>query len=261
MTILEALILGVIQGLTEFLPISSSGHLEIGKAIFGHEEEKSLVFTVVVHGATVLSTIVVFYKEIIALLRDTLASGRAKSTSYLANLAISAIPIAVIGLLFQDVIELYFFGNILIVGSMLLVTGLLLLYAASVKSGDRNVGILDALIIGTAQVFAVLPGISRSGATIAAALISGVKREEATKFSFLMVLAPIIGANLLAIIKGEVGASHVSIGALVVGFIAAFVAGVLACKLMIGIVNRGKLKYFAFYCFLAGIIAITSHLL
>ncbi len=256
MSILEALILGIIQGLTEFLPVSSSGHIELGKAILGVEAKEDITFTVVVHGATVLSTIVVFYKYIGELLRDAFKFQWNGSVRYMALLALSMIPVGVIGIFFKDALETLFTGNVLLVGLMLLVTGALLLFTNFASTKDKEVSWTSALIIGIAQAIAVLPGISRSGATISTALLLGVKKEAATKFSFLMVLVPILGANLKDAVSGELMASTTSPLALLIGFIAAFLSGLLACKLMIRIVNQGKLIYFAGYCFIVGVIAI-----
>ncbi len=256
MTIFEAFILGLIQGLTEFLPISSSGHLEIGKALLNTKPPKHLLFTIVVHGATVLSTIVVFRKEILNLIKGILKFEWNFSTQYISKLAVSAIPILIIGLLFYKNIETMFFGNIVLVGFMLFVTGLLLVFAHYAKITDSEVGFKQSLIIGTTQVLAILPGVSRSGTTIAAALLTGVKKEQATKFSFLMVLAPIIGANILAIGRSEVSTLQIEILPLMTGFVAAFISGFLACKWMITMVNKRKLIFFAYYCFVLGTLVI-----
>jgi undecaprenyl-diphosphatase len=259
---LEALILGIIQGLTEFLPVSSSGHLELGKAILGVNAEKSLIFTVVVHGATVLSTIVVFYKDIWNLLKGLFAFRWNEETKYILKIFISMIPVLILGLWFKDEVESFFTGNVLFVGFMLLVTSLLLASTYIIKKNNRKISYLDSLIIGIAQAFAVLPGISRSGATISTGLLLGDKKANIARFSFLMVLIPIIGANLKDIADGAV-TSEGGIGVipLVVGFLAAFISGLLACKWMIGIVKKGKLIYFAIYCFIVGTVAILITLL
>ena len=195
MSWLEALILGIIQGLTEFLPVSSSGHLELGKAILGVEAKESLIFTVVVHGATVLSTIVVFYKEIIDLFVGFFKFKWNDSTKYIAKIAISMIPVLIVGLFFKDEVEALFAGNILLVGSMLIVTAILLGFTYFAKKNTKSIGFIDSFIIGVAQAFAVIPGISRSGSTIATGILLGNKKELVARFSFLMVLIPIIGAN------------------------------------------------------------------
>lgn len=257
MTWLEALILGIIQGFTEFLPVSSSGHLELGKAIMGVNAERSIIFTVVVHGATVLSTIVIFYKDLLLLLKGLLKAKWNDETAYIIKIAISIIPVTILGLFFIDEIESFFTGNIRFVGIMLIITSALLALTYIRKSQKREITFLDSLLIGVAQAAAVLPGISRSGATIATGLLIGNRKELIAKFSFLMMLIPIIGANLKNIVSAEtVNSTSVGIVPLLVGFIAAFVTGVLACKWMIKIVSRGKLIYFSIYCFIIGLIAI-----
>lgn len=258
MTWIEALILGLIQGLTEFLPVSSSGHLELGKFLLGIEAEKSLSFTVAVHGATVLSTIVVFRKDLLDVFKGLFEWRWNDSWKFAGLIALSMIPVLIVGLFFADFVESFFTGNIRFVGFMLLITAALLTFTYLKKSNNRKIGFSDALIIGLAQALAVLPGISRSGATISTGLMLGNKRELVARFSFLMVLIPILGANLLDILKNE-GAAESSIGLvpIIVGSITAFIAGLLACKWMIGIVNKGKLIYFAIYCAIIGIIAIV----
>jgi undecaprenyl-diphosphatase len=254
---LEALLLGLLQGLTEFLPVSSSGHLELGKVALGVNAEHSLMFTVLVHGATVLSTIVVFHKDIFKLIKGLLAFKWNEETRYLAKIFFSMIPVAVVGLFFKDEVESFFTGNLVFVGSMLLVTATMLLLTHFKKFNNRNITFLDSLIIGTAQALAVLPGISRSGSTISAGLMLGNKRENIARFSFLMVLIPIIGANFKDLLDGDVTGTN-TIGAvpLIVGFLAAFISGLLACRWMIGIVKKGKLIYFSIYCFMVGATAI-----
>lgn len=255
---LEALILGIIQGLTEFLPVSSSGHLELGKAILGVNAEKSLIFTVVVHGATVLSTIVVFYQDIWNLIKGLFAFRWNEETKYIVKIIVSMIPVLILGLWFKDEIEGFFTGNVLFVGCMLLVTSLLLASTYIIKNNNRKISFLDALVIGIAQAVAVLPGISRSGATISTGLLLGNKKANIARFSFLMVLIPIIGANLKDIADGEAtAAGGVGVMPLLIGFLAAFISGLLACKWMIGIVKKGKLIYFAIYCFIIGVTAIV----
>jgi len=262
MSWLEALILGLVQGLTEFLPVSSSGHLELGKYLLGINAEKSLVFTIVVHGATVLSTVVVFWKDLWVLIKGLFQFKRNEETLYILKLIVSMIPVLIIGLFFIDEVEQFFTGNIVFVGSMLLITSALLASTMFVKSNFRNIRFLDAFIIGVAQAFAVLPGISRSGATISTGLIIGNKRELITKFSFLMVLIPIIGANAKSMLDGDISSgAGIGILPLVVGFLAAFLSGLFACKWMIKIVNKGKLIYFAIYTFIIGAIAIIVGLL
>ncbi len=262
MSWLEAFILGLVQGLTEFLPVSSSGHLELGKYLLGVNAEKSLMFTVVVHGATVLSTMVIFWKDIWLLIKGLLRFEKNEETLYVLKLIISMIPVGIIGLFFIDEVEQFFTGNIIFVGSMLLVTSVFLGLTMVVKSDSRNIGFSDALIIGIAQSFAVLPGISRSGATISTGLMIGNKKELITRFSFLMVLIPIIGANVKSMIDGGFSAeSDIGMLPLAVGFVAAFLSGLFACKWMIKIVNKGKLIYFAIYTFIIGTVAIIVGLL
>jgi len=259
MSLLEAIILGIIQGLTEFLPVSSSGHLELGKAILGIEASSDVTFTIVVHGATVLSTIVVFHRDLLNLVKGVLEFRWNASTDYLLKLAISAVPVVILGLLFKEEIEALFSNNVLLVGCMLVITGSLLAFTYySPKVGDE-VSRPKAFIIGIAQAIAVLPGISRSGATIAVALLLGVDKKKAARFSFLMVLVPIIGANAKDILDGGMAESSIAAAPLVAGFLTAFISGVLACKWMIAIVTRGKLIHFAYYCFTVGIGSIIVH--
>lgn len=258
---LEALILGIVQGLTEFLPVSSSGHLELGKAILGVNAEKSLAFTVVVHGATVLSTIVVFYKDILNLFKGLFAFKWNEETIYIVKILISMIPVIILGIFFKEQIEGFFTGNVLFVGSMLIITSLLLASTYLIKQNERKITYLDSFIIGIAQAFAVLPGISRSGSTISTGLLLGNRKANIAKFSFLMVLIPILGANFKDIYDGGMTAEDgVGILPLLVGFLAAFISGLLACKWMIGIVKKGKLLYFSIYCFIVGSVAIIYSL-
>ncbi|NCC72523.1 MAG: undecaprenyl-diphosphate phosphatase [Sphingobacteriia bacterium] len=259
---LEAILLGIIQGLTEFLPVSSSGHLEIGKVILGVEAERSLIFTVVVHGATVLSTIVVFYRDILRLIKGLFVLKWNDETRYVAKILLSMIPVAIVGLFFKEEVESFFTGNLVFVGSMLLVTATLLLFTHFKKSNTRQITFLDSFIIGISQAIAVLPGISRSGSTISTGLVLGNKKADVAAFSFLMVLIPIIGANFKDILDGEMaGSTAISPMILLIGFLAAFVSGLIACKWMIGIVKKGKLIYFSVYCYIVGIVAILSGVL
>lgn len=262
MSWIEALILGLLQGLTEFLPVSSSGHLELGKYLFGHEGEKNMIFTVVVHGATVLSTIVVFRKDIADLIKALFSFKYNNETAYAFKLLLSMIPVVIIGLLFKDELEALFTGNLVLVGSMLLLTASLLAFTYYAKNRNKSVGYISAVVIGLAQALAVLPGVSRSGATISAALLLGINKEKAAKFSFLMVLLPIIGANAKSIIDGELSnSSGADILPLTVGFFAAFISGLLACTWMLKIVKRGKLIWFAVYCLIIGATAVSFGLL
>ena len=255
---IEALILGIIQGLTEFLPVSSSGHLELGKAIMGVEATDSLVFTVVVHGATVLSTIVVFRKEIWELILGFFRFQMNEETHYIFKIAVSMVPVGIVGLFFKDYVESLFNGNILLVGSMLIFTAALLAFTYYAKPRDKKITYKDAFIIGIAQAIAVIPGISRSGSTISTGLLLANNKERTARFSFLMVLIPIIGANLKDVMDGSLTETS-SIGTLplLIGFFAAFISGLLACTWMINIVKRGKLIYFALYCLIIGLIAVS----
>jgi undecaprenyl-diphosphatase len=256
---LEALLLGLIQGLTEFLPVSSSGHLEIGQALFGTSGEDNLLFAVVVHAATVLSTITILRLEIWTLLKGCFTKTWNEEKAYVAKILLSMIPIFVVGIFFKDQVESLFGSGSLIVGCCLLLTSLLLAFAYYAKPRQREtISYRDAFIIGIAQACAVLPGLSRSGSTIATGLLLGNKKESIAQFSFLMVLAPILGDALLEtihILQGEVVA-NIPLSSLLIGFLAAYISGCFACKFMIRIVQRGKLIYFAAYCLIAGGLAI-----
>lgn len=259
MTELQALILGILQGLTEFLPVSSSGHLELGHALLGDKSTDNLRFAVVVHVATVLSTIVVFRKDILELIKGLLEFQWNEATKFVSKLLFSAIPVLLLGLFFKDQIEELFTGNLILVGSMLIFTAFLLSLPSFIKVNDGKITFFKALIIGIAQAVAVIPGISRSGSTIATGLLLGTKKEDVARFSFLMVLIPILGAAFLDIVGGELTSSEsIGTGALLVGFLAAFVSGLLACSWMIKIVKRGKLIYFSIYCLIVGVIAIFA---
>lgn len=260
MSWIEALILGLVQGLTEFLPVSSSGHLELGKYLLGIEAEKSLSFTVAVHGGTVLSTIVVFRKDIFQIIKGLFVFSWNESWKFAALIAVSMVPVIIVGLFFADYVELFFSGDIRFVGYMLIITATLLAFTYFKKSNERKIGFLDSFIIGLAQAFAVLPGISRSGATISTGLMLGNKRELLARFSFLMVLIPILGANMLDILKNDpAGNSSIGLVPIIIGFAAAFFSGLLACKWMINIVSKGKLIYFSIYCFIIGLFAIFAN--
>ena len=260
----EALILGLVQGLTEFLPVSSSGHLEIGQALLGTAGEENLTFAIVVHTATVLSTLVILWKEVSQLFKGTFTTLTwNKDKNYVAMILVSMIPVFVVGMFFKDQVESFFGSGLLLVGICLCVTAILLYLSEwlSKRRGNtgHEVGYKDAIIIGLSQAIAVLPGLSRSGTTIATGLLCGVKKESVTQFSFLMVLIPILGEaflELLDILQGEV-TSSLGIVPMIVGFFSAFVSGCLACKFMINIVRRQKLVYFAIYCLCAGIFAIV----
>ncbi|WP_420401071.1 undecaprenyl-diphosphate phosphatase [Flagellimonas sp.] len=259
MELIDAIILGIIQGLTEFLPVSSSGHLELGKAILGAESlpEESLLFTVVLHFATALSTIVVFRKDVWEIIRGLFQFKWNEETQFSLKIIISMIPAALVGFFLEDFLEVFFDGAIIIVGIMLLITAILLYLADLAKTTDKGVSYRSAFVIGMAQAVAILPGISRSGATISAAVLLGVDKSKSARFSFLMVVPLILGKMAKDILSGEidfVGDQAVAMGA---GFIAAFIAGLAACTWMIKLVRQSKLTYFAIYCLIIGLIAIA----
>lgn len=257
----EALILGLVQGLTEYLPVSSSGHLAIGSALFGIEGEENLSFTVAVHVATVLSTLVILWKEIDWIFKGLFKFEMNAETKYVVNILISMIPIGIVGVFFKDYVEEIFGSGLLIVGCMLLLTATLLAFSYYAKPRIKeNISMRDAFIIGLAQACAVMPGLSRSGSTIATGLLLGNKKENLAQFSFLMVIPPILGEALLDVLKGfggETASSDIPTLSLLVGFLAAFVSGCVACKWMINIVKKGKLIYFAIYCAIVGTITIV----
>lgn len=266
MNSLEALVLGLLQGLTEYLPVSSSGHLTIGSTLFGMTGEESLSFTILVHVATVLSTLVILWKEIVWLLKGLFQFRWNKETKYVVNILISMIPVGIVGLFFKDTVEEIFDSGLLIVGIMLLVTASLLAFAYYAKPRQKEtISKKDAFIIGLAQACAVMPGLSRSGSTIATGLILGNKKENLAQFSFLMVIPPILGEALLETLKlmsgTEVASSDIPTSSLVIGFFAAFISGCIACKWMINIVKKGKLVYFAIYCAIVGAITVVCSLL
>lgn len=256
----EALILGLIQGLTEYLPVSSSGHLAIGSALFGVEGEENLAFTIVVHVATVLSTLVILWKEIDWLFKGLFKFRMNDETRYVLNILISMVPIGIVGVFFKDKVEEIFGSGLLIVGCCLLLTALLLAFSYYYKPKQKeSIGMKDAFIIGLAQACAVLPGLSRSGSTIATGLLLGCDKARLAQFSFLMVIPPILGEALLdgmKMVKGEAVAGDIPTLSLVIGFLAAFASGCLACKWMLNIVKRGKLLYFAIYCAIVGALTL-----
>ena len=260
---LQALILGIVQGLTEYLPVSSSGHLAIGANLFGMSGEENLTFTVAVHVATVLSTVVILWKEIVWIFTDIFKFKWNEGMRYAVNILISMIPVAIVGFLFKDTVEEVFGSGLLIVGICLLVTAALLAFSFWARPRQReNISPLHAFVIGIAQALAVLPGLSRSGSTIATGLLLGNKKERLAQFSFLMVIPPILGEALLDTKDMvEMGVSQAMAGlspvALAIGFLAAFISGCLACKWMINIVKKGKLIWFAAYCVVAGLTAIV----
>lgn len=257
---IEALILGIIQGLTEFLPVSSSGHLELTKAIFGDSSlpQESMFMTVMLHGATALSTIVVFRKEIVEILQGLFQFKWNEQTIFSVKIVLSMIPAAFVGVVFNDQIEALFDGNILLVGLMLFVTGGLLFLADRAKTTDKGVSFFNALIVGVAQAIAILPGVSRSGATISTSVILGIDRTRATRFSFLMVVPLILGKMAQDLLSTEIIISKQMIMPTTVGFIASFITGLIACTWMIKLVRKSKLTYFAIYCFIVGAIALIT---
>ena len=258
---LQALVLGLLQGLTEYLPVSSSGHLTIGSYLFGLNGEDNLAFTVVVHVATVLSTLVVLWKEIDWILKGLFKFKLNDETKYFINILISMIPVGIVGVFFKDQVEEVFGSGLLIVGCMLLVTAALLVFSYYARPRQReNISPLHAFVIGLAQAVAVLPGLSRSGSTIATGLLLGNKKEKLAQFSFLMVIPPILGEALLDVVKGlkgEEAFGGIDALPLIVGFVAAFVSGCVACKWMINIVKKGKLVWFGVYCAIAGAATIV----
>lgn len=270
MSWLEALILGIVQGLTEFLPVSSSGHLTILSNLFGLEGESNLTMIVALHVATVLSTLFILWKEVVWIFKDLFTkqswksySGLNEGTKYAVNILISMIPVGIVGFFFKDTVEEIFGSGLLIVGIMLLVTAALLAFSYYAKPRQREtISPLHAFIIGIGQAVAVLPGLSRSGTTIATGLLLGNKKEKMAQFSFLMVIPPVLGEALLdtmdVVEQGfSTAMSGISLGTMIVGFLAAFVTGCLACKWMINVVKKGKLIWFAVYCVIVGLLAIV----
>ena len=276
MTTLEALLMGLLQGLTEYLPVSSSGHLTIASTLFGIEADKNLLFTITVHVATVLSTLVVLGREIWLILRGAcrpLGYGNSfmerlnPDQRYILNIIVSMIPVGIIGLFFKDTVEDIFGAGLIVVGSCLILTAALLLFSHYAKPRPKEtISLRDAFIIGLGQACAVLPGLSRSGTTIATGLLLGNNKAGMAQFSFLMVIPPILGEALLEIIKGigngmEAATAGLSLTALCVGFLAAFISGMIACKWMINLVKRGKLTYFAYYCIIMGVLCFVYELI
>ncbi|MBQ9285487.1 MAG: undecaprenyl-diphosphate phosphatase [Bacteroidaceae bacterium] len=269
MNTFEALLMGLLQGLTEYLPVSSSGHLAIAANLFGVNGEDNLTFTIAVHVATVLSTLVILWKEIVWIFKGLFRWNGALNAEqrYALAIIVSMIPVGIVGLFFKDYVEDIFGAGLLVVGCCLLVTAALLIFSYYARPREKEeVSVTDAFIIGLAQAVAVLPGISRSGSTIATGLLLGNKKERLAQFSFLMVIPPILGEALLDVVKAlkhgaEAATAGIGTLPLLVGFAAAFISGCVACKWMIGIVRRGKLVYFGIYCAIVGAILITTQLL
>ncbi len=259
MDLIDAIILGIIQGLTEFLPVSSSGHLELGKALLGDDSipEESLLFTVVLHFATALSTIIVFRKDIWDILKGLLQFQWNEETQFSAKIILSMLPAVGIGLFLEDELEQLFGGNVAFVGFMLLITAVLLWMASKAKDTQKPVNYQNAFVIGVAQAIAMLPGISRSGATISTSVLLGNDKTKAARFSFLMVIPLIFGKIAKDLLGGELTISSENTVPMLAGFIAAFLAGLAACTWMIAIVKKSKLSYFAIYCLVVGVIAIV----
>jgi undecaprenyl-diphosphatase len=267
MSWLEALILGIVQGLTEFLPVSSSGHLEIVQSLLGTSGEENLTFAIIVHAATVLSTLVILWSEVAQLFKGTFTTPKWNAEKdYVAKIFVSMIPVFIVGMFFKDQVESFFGNGLLLVGICLLITAVLLALSEWLQkrrqSEGHEVTYKDAIIIGIAQACAVLPGLSRSGTTIATGLLCGVKKESVAQFSFLMVLIPILGEaflDLLDLLQGEL-TSSLGIVPAVVGFVAAFATGCFACRFMIEIVRRQRLVYFAIYCAIVGAVTVIATL-
>ncbi len=267
MSSIDALLLGIVQGLTEYLPVSSSGHLVLGSHTLGiNDQAGNLTFAIVVHAATALSSIVIFYAEIIRIFKDLLQFKWNEGTRYASMLILSALPVVVVGLFFEDDLEALFSDNLTVVGIGWLVTGALLFFTMTVKQHNRNLSFSNTFVVGLAQAIAVVPGISRSGATIAVGLLQRINPTQIARFSFLMVIAPILGKAVLDINKimsldaeeaSQIASSTTGTLPLLIGFLAAFVVGIIACKAMITIVRKNKLYYFSIYCFILGIIAIV----
>jgi undecaprenyl-diphosphatase len=262
MEIIDAIILGIVQGLTEFLPVSSSGHLELGSAILGDNllPGENMLFTVVVHFATALSTLLVFRKDVAEIFQGLIQFQWNEQSKFSVKIILSMIPAVVVGLLFEKQLEQFFGGSIIFVGSMLLVTAALLYLADKAKDTQKPVSYVDSLIIGISQAIAILPGISRSGATISTSVLLGIDKTRSARFSFLMVVPLILGKIAKDIMDGALTYNDASFGYLSAGFVAAFLAGYFACSWMILLVRRSKLKYFSIYCVVVGLIAIVAGL-
>lgn len=258
MSALETLILGIVQGLTEFLPVSSSGHLELVKAIFGsdYEQQQGLLVTITLHAATAFSTIFVFRKDIVMILSDLLRFKRGESLNFSLKIILSMIPAVIIGLFFEDFIASLFIGKIALVAVMLMITALLLFLADRVNENNKELNYSNTFYIGVIQSVAILPGISRSGATIALAVLLKIDRNKAARFSFLMVIPLILGSMAKSVMDGDLSQDSTALLPLLVGFVSAFITGVFACRWMVTLVKKSQLKYFSFYCFTVGALAI-----
>jgi len=261
MTWLDAFFLGLVQGVAEFLPISSSGHLELAHALLGTRQAENLTFTLALHGATVLATLIVFWTEILRLVRGTAVRGWNREKEFVLKLVVSMIPIFIVGVFFKDWVEGFFQGRVLLVGLFFLLTAGMLALATLRRPGSRDISLGDALVMGVGQAVAVMPGLSRSGATIALGMLAGDRREDLAKFSFLMPIVPILGANLIDLWRGKLSLASTGWLPLAVGFVTAFVTGLISCRWMIGLVRRGKLAGFAVYCALVGLAAVLFSLL
>ena len=252
----EAIVLGLIQGLTEFLPVSSSGHLELGKYLFGMDHEANFYFSIAVHGATVLSTLVVLWQEIAQLIKGFFKFRMNEEMNYILKIIVSMIPVAIAGFFLTDIVDAWFTGDMIALGVQFIITAGILMLPSFIKPKERPISYFDSFIIGIAQAIAVLPAISRSGATIATGMMLGNKKSDIAKFSFLMVLVPIIGANLVEMRSGDFTTEGTSFFVIMIGFLTAFVSGYFACKWMINLVKKGNLAWFAVYCVLVGIFSI-----
>ena len=256
---IESIILGIIQGLTEFLPVSSSGHLAITGTLFGLTGKENLAFAVVVHAATVLSTICVLWHEIAGLFKGFFSFKWNAEMQMVCKVLLSMIPVLIVGLFFKEYVERMFDDSLLFIGLMLWLTAALLIFSHYFKPKEKSeLSFKDACLIGVAQACAVMPGLSRSGSTIATGLLLGNKKEAVAKFSFLMVIIPILGEAILDLQKGHFSMESLGISPFVLlcGFIAAFVTGTLACRMMIQLVKNSKLIYFAYYCIAIGLFTV-----
>ena len=262
MSALESLILGIIQGLTEFLPVSSSGHLELAKAVFGYDyvQKQSLLITLNLHVATAMSTVFVFRKDIWLIFSDVFSFRKGESLDLSMKILISMIPAIIIGLFFEDFISCLFDGKVLLVGIMLTITAILLYLADQINENNNTIGFKNAFLIGLMQAVAIIPGVSRSGATIALAVFLKINRDKAARFSFLMVIPLIFGSMAKSLLEGNMFDESLNIMPLVIGFLSAFITGIFACKWMVTLVKKSQLKYFSFYCMIVGLISIIYSL-